>query len=627
MPHAKCLRAPLLWTAYLLLPAAGWGVFHGAPVGIYGAVALLAIWWIWIFGESLPGRMMLVALLLIKIAGSLLLIERGMEAEYFANAQWAPPAEQSTDYPGRPFTRIDGRLVFGAPGSPDLPLYFFNDSSRFNFFQPGEPDRNTLPFSATWKGHVWSRAAEDRRALYLRGRGVTAELWVDGAQMVRLEPPAEEALERARWPAGMRRLIVRVSSQPGGGRQFEAGFVDGNGTKTPFSQSELVTRAFAPWRIVSDRIVRFLSVAIDAVLIAMLIYCGGMTLFRAGMRLRRPERRDALVALAWLAGLAGAMLYARPAANHLILLGGGQDYLTYEHYARDIALHGPLMLLGHPLGEAQPFDYQPLYPYFLALAHLLFGEDLSGVYLVQWLLAVGVVLMVWNITATLFGESIGRAGLALAGILCVVKLVPLSGVLLGENLFIPLLTGWTLLMIQMTTPGSTTQTGVRAGLIGGLATLARSTLFAGWVLGLPVLALARRRAGKSLRAVVLMFIIMGVVVSLATLRNAIASHRFVPVGVSINPLGAGTSPGLIAIWWAALIGIGVLMWGRVPDGLQGPVRALPAILGLSQFIIVTLIFPHVYVDRLILPLYILLLPYAALGMMRAVDFLVPPEGE
>jgi hypothetical protein len=37
-----------------------------------------------------------------------------------------------------------------------------------------------------------------------------------------------------------------------------------------------------------------------------------------------------------------------------------------------------------------------------------------------------------------------------------------------------------------------------------------------------------------------------------------------------------------------------------------------------------LLVPHID-DRVILPFYVLLLPYAALGMLRAIDFLVPPE--
>jgi hypothetical protein len=86
----------------------------------------------------------------------------------------------------------------------------------------------------------------------------------------------------------------------------------------------------------------------------------------------------------------------------------------------------------------------------------------------------------------------------------------------------------------------------------------------------------------------------------------------------------GTAPGLIATWSTALIGVAVMIWGRVADGLRGPIRALPLAIAVSHFLVATLIFP---VERLIIPLYILLLPYAALGVIWSIDFLVPPEEE
>src|SRR5436190_16754014 len=101
MRHVRPLRVPLLWTAYIVLPAAGWGVFHGAPVGAVGLAALGAIWWIWTFGQALPGRAMWILLVVKLVAGPFLLVERGMRADYFADARWTPPAEQSIDYPGR----------------------------------------------------------------------------------------------------------------------------------------------------------------------------------------------------------------------------------------------------------------------------------------------------------------------------------------------------------------------------------------------------------------------------------------------------------------------------------------------------------------------------------------------
>jgi hypothetical protein len=157
-------------------------------------------------------------------------------------------------------------------------------------------------------------------------------------------------------------------------------------------------------------------------------------------------------------------------------------------------------------------------------------------------------------------------------------------------------------------------------------------------LALPVLALARHRGRLGQRAVAFMLAVMIGVVSPALVRNRMVSRTFVPATTSvavnvevanlpnkaIYGLG-GTIPWLVATRWAALLGMGFLIFGRVESGLHGPVRALPAMLSLSYFIVVTAIVPRAYGDRLILPFYVLLLPYAALGMTRAVDFVVPAE--
>ncbi len=579
---------PLLWTAYVVLPAAGWGLFHGIPVGVFGAAVLFAVWWTWSFRGPLLGRSLLAGLLILKLlAGSALLLERGLAADYYANEGWAPPQEHSTEFRSREWTRIDRRLAFGEPGSPDLPLYFFNDHTRFNFYRPGDPDRGKLPFSATWRGYVWARDAEDRRTFYLHGKGVHAELWVDEAQTVGLDPASEEAVDRTRWPAGMRRLTVRVSSPYGGGREFEAGFMDARGKKTPFDESDVLPKPFARWRMVADRIIRVSSKVVDMVLLAMLFCSAAMTCFnacRACRRIRGAERRKAWLALAWLAAFLGGVLLAGSAVGRLTLLDGGSDYMTYETQARDIALHGPLMLLGGP----------SLYAYFLALDHVIFGEDLFGIFLIQVLLVWVTLLAVWRISDRLFGEKVGTVGLAVAAIFLYETVLPMARVLVGENLFIPLVSLWVLSMIGMAAPTANRKVS------GGVA---------------------------------LMLAIMVAVVTLATFWNWIVARQFDGLVVRnlankalyalgfFGALGSGEDnrPGLIAMWSAALVGLSLLVWPGVGEGLRGPIRLLPALLSLAYLLVAIACFPHVYVDRLVLPLYVLLLPYAAVTVAFAAD--------
>jgi hypothetical protein len=219
----------------VLVPATGWGLLHAVPVGVGSALLLLVIWSTWLFHPSLPGRWILAALLMLKLlAAAFILVDRGFDADYFANAQWAPPSSP----------RIDRRLTFDVPGDKD--------------------------FSVAWRGYQRAPQSENRRTFYLRGTGVTAELWVDGVQVVHLGPTAGEAVDRAPWPAGLRRLTVRLSVGQGTRRVFDAGFIDGDGNRTPLDASNVTVRPYVRWRLYADEIVGFGSILVDGVLLIVL---------------------------------------------------------------------------------------------------------------------------------------------------------------------------------------------------------------------------------------------------------------------------------------------------------------------------------------------------------------------
>jgi hypothetical protein len=73
-------------------------------------------------------------------------------------------------------------------------------------------------------------------------------------------------------------------------------------------------------------------------------------------------------------------------------------------------------------------------------------------------------------------------------------------------------------------------------------------------------------------------------------------------GIPVGP--AGVAAGL-----GAALGVGVALHRGA-----GAAQMLPLAAALTQLAAVVIIFPHVYVDRLILPLYVLLLPYCALAL-------------
>jgi len=218
-----------------------------------------------------------------------------------------------------------------------------------------------------------------------------------------------------------------------------------------------------------------------------------------------------------------------------------------------------------------------------------------------------------------------------------------------------------------------TRLAILTGVVGAFATLTRSSLLSGWVFALPLVALAipRRRVRLSVLAVAVFAMLA--VTSLATMRNWVVAHKLVLITsegaqavflgnpppalddappavkawyarLNFDPRvekvaefarqqprqftaglvrkgvytlgwfgtmldGAPTSHFYIAVWVCALAGVCLLPWIR-PASL--PLALVPLALAASHFVAMVLIMPQVYVDRTIVPMYLLLIPFAAL---------------
>jgi hypothetical protein len=357
---------------------------------------------------------------------------------------------------------------------------------------------------------------------------------------------------------------------------------------------------------------------------------------------------------------------------------GGNDWLAYESMSRDILVNGVAMTQGAPPGQAQPFYYQPLYPYFLAACHWLTGDGLQGIFFVQRLLVAAGAIAMWRTTAALFGERVAVAGAAAALLVFYGKVAAWSDFLLSEALFIPLLCAWIYLLVRLpSTPADdAVAQAAGAGLIGGLATLTRSTLLLGWLAAIPAVACTVRAVRLRRQVVGILGATLVAVTSLATIRNAIVAHAFVPIASSgpvnlylgnlpesavtipgehgatyqrfgldtrtqqvieyarqrpaafadglrrkalytlgwFEPLmpGSGHSRFYISTWVCALLGL--VLVGRRAAAVSMWSVLLPLSIALTQYAAVVLIFPHVYGDRLILPFYVLLVPYVAVAL-------------
>ena len=642
----------MLWTAFVLLPVDGWGLFDGVPLGVLDIVSIVTIWVSWAITRKVRGTWLAGIAIVLKIAAAPLLLDHGFSASYFANPTFTPPVERSTEHHARDVTRIDRRLSFGRAGVPDLPLFFFDDF-RFNFYQRGEPRRGELPFSVAWDGYAWVEEGERERTFSLKGSAVEASLELDGATVLTMPAGSGSATASLLYPKGWRHIVVRASGAQGAARDFEADMGAETIYRAPVSRNAML----------ADRVVRAISMAIDVAVIVLLAWSA----FAAA-------RKRIWIAIVAAIALADAIRFAAPAIGRLILQPGGDDSLTYQTYARDIVFHGPLMLLGAPPGQAEPFYYQPLYSYFLAIVHLLFGDDLFGLFLVQRLSLAAILLAVCWMTRRLFGKTAGT-------IACVIGIVMLyawvdyawrdvwARTLWTEVLFVPLVAAWACSLIALTAKDATWRTAVVSGIVGGLAVLTRSTLLLALVVAPVVVIAARRKARLPLAPVAVMLLMAGAVISTATVRNWIASGRFVPITTSfgINLYLGNAPPARLPVhddhaiyswidaddnrrqvieyawhepaafarnlfnkalysvgYFNALVpgaGVSLVFMGILIAALGGmvvagrdPARQIPAAIALCLFASVIAIFPSHF--RLIFPGYLLLLPYAAAALAK-----------
>lgn len=651
--------APLVLTAYLLWPAAGRGLLGGVPIGPIGALALVMLWVGWGFTRRPASSRIALGCLVVKIALSVPLLEHGFAAEYYANDAWRPPMERGLDALRRPFTRVDRAIDFGPAGSAaprEVPLFFVNDL-RFNFYQAGEPDRERLPYSARWVG-FWDVDREGPARLYVRTSGAaTAALTIDGFPVVSLLPGGGRAVGEVALRAGPRRLRIDLSAPAGAGREVSAGFLDAADREHPFTDDSVFLVRATDHQRLADRAARALSYALDVLVLAWLAWWA-------------LAAATAVHALS-LIGVLEAFHFAWPWATRVMVLPGGSDSLTYETYARDILAHGPLMTMGDPVGHAGAFYYQPLYPYVMAALHGLVGETFFGLVFFQRLLVPVTLAITWLTIRRLFGTAIGRVGLITSALFLYLRVASWAALAYGEIVFIPLVCAWGLLAAVAAVDASP-RTSVAAGVAGGLATLSRSTLLLAW----PVLVILISLAGpvrRMARAAAWMACALVAVTALATLRNAIAAHEFVPVTTSFginfymgnqpppdlepsltdpprlraavhDPFtrrvimfavqaparfavnlwkkalftlgffgalmpGRSTARDLIVVWVLALGGVLVVATLTIESGCRGVPRAIPGALALCHFVAGVIVFP--FDVRLILPFYVLLLPYVA----------------
>jgi hypothetical protein len=459
--------------AFLAAPGHPSALFPGLPLGWIGlGLALILLIW----GLALPGAFPRVrpaaaavaCLLIAKVASAWLAPPYGLVAEYRTGGTDAR-VERSTEWPRLGATRVDQVLRFeGAK----FPVHFFNDVQRFNYFTANEPQRDLLPFTVRWHGQFWARS-EGTYRFGVEANG-TASLSIVGLATVGGEPLRVESSNRvqhsvaeATLTSGLHPIEILYSRPDGSMPWLAVTVAEGASEPLALAVPRIVHGSPDPSTLERDGLFGPSARTVDA---AYLLLFASAFALHARSALRAARRSDPcvqevsssrvtvyerlLLGLFALTALAIELWSHVRLAGQTLLLSGGNDWLAYEGFARDLLLNGPLLQEGRPLGQSLAFYYQPLYIYWLALVHVVLGEGMFGPLFANTALGVAANVLVYFLARELFGRASAIAALLLFAGYRVTVFAPTAGLLLSENLVVPLVPLLLLLLVKAARSGA-----------------------------------------------------------------------------------------------------------------------------------------------------------------------------
>jgi dolichyl-phosphate-mannose-protein mannosyltransferase/PA14 domain-containing protein len=529
----------LLALAYLLAPGHPLTWLTGVPLNplsLAGTVLLgLAAFAFWPLNDRPGSRIvrggvgLLAAMLAVKLLLAAAALPHGLPGWYYANGRFQGAHERSTEFPRESATRRDRELDFGGD---EFPVYFLNDSQRFNFFGAEAERRQTLPFSVRWQGILYVPDGGERR-FWLTASG-PATLAIDGRRVAGVDADGSAtATVVLPLTAGSHTVQVRYARRPPRSGELRVEW-ERDGRAEALAAAYLFPAPISPDAWQRDRWVLLAARVLDVLFLSLLAAAFTWLLTGRGARVRHardghwPLVERPLLALFLLVVFAHATIPRLDRVDKMALLGGGQDWLTHETLARDILVNGPLMTLGKPLGEGRTYYAQPFYPYALAGMHWLTGEDQFGPLVLQ-LFGLGLAgVLLYFLAKRLFGVPAAVATLILFAGLRAWQLDWVARRLLSENAYFVILPAALLCLVRAVDERRQRDL-VLSGLFLGLAVVTRAPtlLYLPFALGLVGAGLRRQGLPKArvAGALALLLAVCLAVVGLVPLRNLVVAGQ------------------------------------------------------------------------------------------------------
>jgi hypothetical protein len=369
------------WAAlfvFLLVPGPQKGVFSGVPLSgkataVFLMFAGVAIATSLVQRTRSPRRIWPIVLL-IAVGGKILL------SAFLVTAGWRGTYETAQirgDKRGEAlrvmrFTTPSGQRPYRIEGEINvrnrtmLGADFINDRPRSPYYENILRDV-AQPMRITWRGFAWAGSAQTA-PVQLTAKGIVT-LRVNDRELYRGQNPQRRPIalplrsgtnhievlyEKA---AGIEPTIVlsgvpAVTAEPADDRSRAW---SGTATLAINLLGALAMLAFAIALIESYGTLRETLPQLDAGKIATLCFVGAFLVI--------------------------GVVRSVPQRHSTIQLRIGDDFLNYEGMSREILRGNVMVTRGAPLGQGEPYYHYPLYPFGLAAAHYLFGDDFANVIL------------------------------------------------------------------------------------------------------------------------------------------------------------------------------------------------------------------------------------------------------
>jgi len=503
---------------YLLVPGHPDVILSGVPLGQTGIVLVIALLVAWAWTRDVivtiaPGLIRAFGVAIaVKFALALVVPQSGWVGAYYANDQLMPPVRDSVDFSLYKATRIDRQLSFV---DTEFPVHFFNEHG-FNF---GLRREATEAFSVEWMGIIDS---DEPVTVRYDARGevqFSVDDVVAAASPVTIAPGLHVLYVQYRKPKVIEgALHVQPLDANGEPRDWAIGEV----TPAPVSPAQ---RSAARWLVV----VAWGAHLLAAVMVIAGIGPALAAKLRQVRTLRWVEAAPLCVMPVVMFGLTLQGLWkSRHLVDHVWTLTGGDDWLAFEMNAREILFNGWLLPRGDLPGKGVPYYEYPGYGYFVAGAHWLTGDSMAGVILINFVCLALATVLVHAIATRITGRLAALIAVAWLLALEQMDFVRYYTItLLSENLFFPLAALTVYLFVRFAQSGQwwTVMAGAAAG---GLAAATRPTMLLYLPVAMILLPLARlKRDGIAKAALVPLFVVVCwlAVISPFTYRNYVMSGR------------------------------------------------------------------------------------------------------